>query len=60
MYTVFWQEAGADRWDRLESEEDVSGLMERLAQNSDVCVGDVWVFTPEADNFAKDGTDYLM
>ena len=59
MYTVFWQEEGIDKWDRLETEEEVKVLLASLNASGTVCIGDVWVFTPEADNFAVDGANYI-
>lgn len=52
MYTVLWQEAGQDRWDRLETKEEVSELLRKLEKDLDVYEGDVWVFKPEANEYA--------
>lgn len=54
MYTVLWQEAGSDRWDRFESKEEIIELLSELSKNPDVCIYDVWVFSPEADDYAFD------
>lgn len=40
MWTVLWQENNIDRWDRLETEEDVLALLDELTENLDVCEDD--------------------
>lgn len=55
MYTVIWQENGCDKWDRLRTKEEVRDLLTRLEADGIVCVGDVWIFTPEADQHAIEG-----
>ena len=52
MWTVLWQENNVDRWDRLETEDDVKTLLDRLAKNPDVCEDDAWIFPPAADEYA--------
>lgn len=59
MYTVLWQEAGCDKWDRLESKEEVVELLLELKKNEDVCLGDVWIFTPEADDYAEEYFSFI-
>ena len=54
MWTILWQEAGADRWDRLEDKQEVFELLKELKDNPDICEGDVWVFYPGADYYAQD------
>ena len=54
MYTVLWQEAGQDKWDRLKTKEEVEILLDELQENPDVCEGDVWIFKPKADEYAVD------
>lgn len=52
MYTVVWQDNGQDRWDRFETQEAVRHLLHELSENPNVCIGDVWIFAPEADEYA--------
>ena len=52
MYTVIWIENGQDRWDRFETEEEVRELLDELVENPNVCENDVWIFTPQADEYA--------
>ena len=52
MYTVLWQEGNNDKWDRFETEEEVRKLIDQLSENPDVCVGDIWIFSPKADEYA--------
>lgn len=59
MYTILWVENGADKWDRLESTDEVKKLLDRLEQENTVSVGDVWIYGPEADNFASDAVEWL-
>ena len=54
MYTVLWQENSQDRWDRFETSEEVMVLLTKLEQNPDVCENDVWIFNPNADDYADD------
>ena len=54
MYTVLWQENSQDRWDRSETSEEVMVLLTELEQNPDVCESDVWIFNPNADDYADD------
>lgn len=54
MYTILWRENDADKWDRLETREEVEKLLDELAKNTDVCEGDIWIFEPKADDFATD------
>lgn len=63
MYTVIWQELNGndymDKWDRFETKEEVKELLDKLKKNQDVCEHDVWIFTPEADNYAEDYASFL-
>lgn len=52
MWTVLWQENNVDRWERLETEEDVLALLDELTENLDVCEDDAWIFPPTADEYA--------
>ena len=54
MYTVLWIENGMDTWDRLETEEEVKELLKELKENESVCETDVWIFLPQADDYAYD------
>lgn len=58
MYTVIWTENSADRWDRFETADEVVNLLKEL-ERKDVCVGDVWIFKPNADNYASAGDEFL-
>lgn len=40
MWTVLWKDGEKDRWDRLETEDEVRELLDKLAENPDVCEGD--------------------
>lgn len=52
MWTVLWRENDQDRWDRLDSKEEVFALLDQLRENPNVCEDDTWIFPPEADEFA--------
>lgn len=52
MWTVLWQEKDEDRWDRFETEEEVRKLIDQLSENPDVCICDIWIFSPKADEYA--------
>lgn len=58
MYTVIWQENGVDKWDRLRTKEEVRDLLTQLEAGGNVCIGDVWIFTPEADQRAIEGNRF--
>lgn len=44
MWTIMWTENSQDRWDRLETKEEVMQLLDSLDKNSGVSKGDVWIF----------------
>ena len=50
MWTIMWTENSQDRWDRLETKEEVMQLLDSLDKNSGVSKGDVWIFPPQADD----------
>ena len=52
MWTVLWKDGEIDRWDRFETEDEVRELLDKLAENPDVCEGDAWIFPPAADDLA--------
>lgn len=52
MWTVLWRENDQDRWDRLDSKEEVFALLDQLRKSPNVCEDDTWIFSPEADEFA--------
>lgn len=58
MYTVLWRENDKDRWDRFETREDVEKLLDELSENPDVCIGDVWIFEPKADEYAVNYSEF--
>lgn len=59
MYTVLWRDNGQDRYDRLETGEDVENLLKEIEADPDASpLGDVWVFEPEADNYAVTGDTF--
>ena len=58
MWTIMWTENSQDRWDRLETKEEVMQLLDSLDQNSGVSKGDVWIFPPQADDLALTGNDF--
>ena len=43
MWTIMWTENSQDRWDRLETKEEVMQLLDSLDKNSGVSKGDVWI-----------------
>jgi hypothetical protein len=52
MYTVIWiDNSGNDRWDRFDSKEEVSELLDK----EDLRYEDTWIFGPEADDYATTG-----
>lgn len=52
MFTVIWIENGMDKWERFDDEEEIKEFLINLKENKGVCEADVWVFSPEADNYA--------
>lgn len=58
MWTIMWTENSQDRWDRLETKEEVMQLLDSLDKNSVVSKGDVWIFPPQADDLALTGNDF--
>ena len=56
MYTVLWRENDNDKWDRFETKKEVKDLLDELEKNPNVCENDIWIFTPEADEYAFDYT----
>lgn len=52
MWTVLWVDDGEDRWDRLETREEVEELIEILTKNPNVCETDAWIFPPKSDDYA--------
>ena len=45
MWTIMWTENSQDRWDRLETKEEVMQLLDSLDKNSGVSKGDVWILS---------------
>lgn len=60
MWTIIYQENGKDKWDRLESKDDVQNLLKTLRNDPGVCFEDVWIFTPDADDHTIDPNDLLF
>lgn len=60
MWTIIYQENGKDKWDRLESKDDVKNLLKTLRDDPGVCFDDVWIFTPDADDHTIDPNDLLF
>lgn len=58
MWTIMWTENSQDRWDRLETKEEVMQLLDSLDKNSGESKGDVWIFPPQADDLALTGNDF--
>ena len=59
MYTIIWTENGKDRWDRVESKTEVYALLGKIMDNHEACpIGDVWIFSPQADNYATAGDEF--
>lgn len=58
MWTIMWTENSQDRWDRLETKEEVMQLLDSLDKNSGVSKGDVWIFPTQADDLALTGNDF--
>lgn len=65
MYTVLWiekdeNEISHDRWDRFETEEEVREKLVEIDNDPNACcIGDVWIFGPEADKYAEAGDEFL-
>lgn len=60
MYTVIWLTKSDNRWDRLETKEEVRELIATINNDPDACSAeDVLVFLPQADNEAITG-DYFV
>ena len=59
MWTIMWTENSQDRWDRLETKEEVMQLLDSLDKNSGVSKGDVWIFPPQADDLALTGLSLI-
>lgn len=59
MWTLIWDDNGEDRWDRLETKEDVKERLESLRKEPGVCIGDVYIFPPESDAYAMDYAAFL-
>lgn len=60
MYTILWTQGANDKWDRLESHNDVLALLKKLKADPDVCENDIWIFGPKADNHAWNGYDEFI
>lgn len=58
MWTIMWTENSQDRWDRLETKEEVMQLLDSLDKNPGVSKSDVWIFPPQADELALTGNDF--
>lgn len=54
MYTIIWMELGQDKWDRLQTKEEVDDLLKKLYDEGVVCMEDIWIFSPQADECAVD------
>lgn len=59
MYTVLWQEDEQDRWERLETRDDVLILLTGLKDNPDVCEEDIMIFTPGADDYSSNCAGFV-
>lgn len=60
MWTIMWTENSQDRWDRLETKEEVMQLLDSLDKNLGVSKGDVWIYDkpyPTIGDLIK-GKDY--
>ena len=59
MYTIIWTEEGHDKWDRVKSKAEVHALLDKIRDNPAACpVGDVWIFSPKADDYASAGDEF--
>lgn len=60
MYTVLWTDKNGDRWDRLETKEEVIDLLKEIEADENASpLGDVWVYGPKADEYAETGESYI-
>lgn len=51
MWTVCWTSAkDGDKWDRVDSRDDVITFTNTLVRKGDVSGDDILIFPPEADN----------
>ena len=60
MWTIIYQKDGKDKWDRLDSKDDVQNLLKTLRNDPRVCFEDLWIFTPDADDHTIDPNDLLF
>ena len=60
MWTIIYQKDGKDKWDRLDSKDDIKDLLKALRNDPGVCFNDVWIFTPDADDHTIDPNDLLF
>ena len=54
-WTAIWTEDGQDRWERFETRDEVADLVERLDRDPDL-----WIFSPEADDYAVAGDEFEL
>ena len=59
MYTIIWTELGQDKWDRLQTKEEVDGLLKKLYDEGVACMEDIWIFSPYADEYAVDYDEWM-
>ena len=53
MYTIIYRDGNNDKWDRFETSSEVADFIRHLKDNCpDVCINDIWIFGPTADEFA--------
>ena len=60
MWTIIYKENEKDKWDRLDSKDDVQNLLKTLRNDPRVCFEDLWIFTPDADDHTIDPNDLLF
>ena len=60
MWTIIYKENEKDKWDRLDSKDDVQNLLKTLRKDPRVCFEDLQIFTPDADDHTIDPNDLLF
>lgn len=61
MYTIIWQEDGQDKWDRFRTKEEVRVKLKEINELPNASpLGDIWIFHPQADEYASEGSQWKI